>query len=330
MNQVAALPDAQRNELFALTAERKGMGSVAVVEKDFWVCWTLKRLFEHPVLSKQLIFKGGTSLSKVFGLIDRFSEDIDLILDWRVVTDEDPLEAASKSKQRKLNDAVNASARAYIAGDLFGMLEDALGEHCQLTVNADEKDLGHIVRVKYPETSDAGNLLPYIQLEIGPLASWLPHGEHTVHPYVAEEFPDQFDDPACPVRAIDAERTFWEKATILHAEAHRKPTSKIPLRYSRHYYDLYLMAQADVKASALDDLALLQDVVEFKKRFYASGWANYDEAKPGSLILIPPERILDVMRKDYVSMGDMIFDRHPSFDEIITGLAALEAEINAL
>ena len=74
-----------------VTRQRMGMGSVAVVEKDFWVCWTLKHLFEHPDLSKLMIFKGGTSLSKVFGLIDRFSEDIDLILDWRVVTDIDPV-----------------------------------------------------------------------------------------------------------------------------------------------------------------------------------------------------------------------------------------------
>ena len=336
MNRVAALSAEQRNELFSLTAERRGMGSVAVVEKDFWVCWTLKRMFEHSEhsehseLSKLLIFKGGTSLSKVFGLIDRFSEDIDLILDWRVVTDEDPLEDRSKSKQKKLNDAVNESARAYIAGNLFNMLTDVLGEHCELEVNSGEKDLGHIVRVKYPETSEAGNLLPYIQLEIGPLASWLPHAEHTVRPYVAEEFPDQFDDPACPVRAIDADRTFWEKATILHVEAHRKPTSMVPPRYSRHYYDLYLMAQASVKVTALGDLALLQEVVEFKKRFYASGWANYDEAKPGSLKLIPPPRILDAMRKDYDAMGEMIFGRHPSFEEIIDGLRELETEINTL
>ena len=330
MNRVAALSAAQRNEIFSLTAERRGMGSVAVVEKDFWVCWTLKRLFEHPVLSELLIFKGGTSLSKVFGLIDRFSEDIDLILDWRVVSNIDPMAERSKTKQEKLNEKINEEARTYISETLVPMLDTALGTHCSVEVLSGEKDLGHIVRVKYPETSDAGNLLPYIQLEIGPLASWLPHGEHTVLPYVADEFPGQFDDPACPVRAIDAERTFWEKATILHAEAHRKPTSMVPLRYSRHYYDLYLMAQADVKATALDDLALLQEVVEFKKRFYASGWANYDEAKPGSLKLIPPERILAAMRKDYIAMGDMIFGRHPSFDEIIEGLTVLEAEVNAL
>ncbi len=330
MNRFAALPAYQRNELFSLTAQRRSMGSVAVVEKDFWVCWTLKRLFEHPELSKLLIFKGGTSLSKVFGLIDRFSEDIDLVLDWRVVTDENPLEERSKSKQNKLNDAVNESARAYIAGDLFSMLKGVLEDQCEIEVNTGEKDLGHIVRVKYPETSAAKNLLPYIQLEIGPLASWLPHAEHTVRPYVAEEFPDYFDDPACPVRAIDAERTFWEKATILHHEANRPESSPVPARYSRHYYDLYLMAQSEVKAAALADLQLLESVVAFKNRFYPRGWANYDEAKPGSLKLIPPSRILDEMHKDYDDMGEMIFGRHPSFDEIIDGLRKLEAEINAM
>jgi len=330
VNRFAALPAYQRNELFSLTAQRRRMGSVAVVEKDFWVCWTLKRLFEHPELSKLLIFKGGTSLSKVFGLIDRFSEDIDLVLDWRVVTDENPLEERSKSKQNKLNDAVNESARAYIAGDLFSMLKGVLEDQCEIEVNTGEKDLGHIVRVKYPETSAAKNLLPYIQLEIGPLASWFPHAEHTVRPYVAEDFPDYFDDPACPVRAIDAERTFWEKATILHHEANRPESSPVPARYSRHYYDLYLMAQSEVKAAALADLQLLESVVAFKNRFYPRGWANYDEARPGSLKLIPPSRILDEMHKDYEDMGEMIFGRHPSFDEIIDGLKQLESEINAL
>lgn len=296
MNRVAALSSEQRNELFSLTAERRGMGSVAVVEKDFWVCWTLRRIFEHPKLSKLLIFKGGTSLSKVFALIDRFSEDIDLILDWQVVTSDDPMAKRSKTQQGRLNDAVNKKARGYIAEVLIPQLEEALGLHCSVEVLSGEKDLGHIVRVKYPETTQAGNLLPYIQLEIGPLASWMPHSKHTICPYAAENFPDQFDDASCPVCAIDAERTFWEKATILHHEAHRPETSAVPARYSRHYYDLYLMAQEEsVKAAALGDLTLLSSTVEFKKKFYPRAWANYDLAEPGKFKLIPPERVLKAM-----------------------------------
>lgn len=332
MNRVAQLSDAERNELFRLTADRRGIGQVAIIEKDFWVCWTLKQLFEHPTVSKQLIFKGGTSLSKVFGLIDRFSEDIDLVLDWRVVGEaEDPMGERSKTKQRQLNEALNEKAGAYIADTLLPRLEEALDSLCKLEVIPDEKDQGHVVRVEYPKTMDTGGLLPYIQLETGPLASWLPHSEHTITPYAAEDFPDLFEDPHCMVRAIDAERTFWEKATILHHEAHRPRDSVAPGRYSRHYYDLSLMASDEtLKAAALSKLELLENVVLFKKKFYPRGWANYDAAKPGTLKLIPQSHILRAMRADYAAMQDMIFGRRPTFDEMIASLDALEDEINRL
>ena len=332
MNRVATLSEKERNELFTLTAEQRGMGTMAVVEKDFWVCWTLKQLFEHPELSKQLIFKGGTSLSKVYGLIDRFSEDIDLVLDWRVVNEaQDPMAERTKTKQRQVNEVLNEKACAYIAEKMAPCLEDALGSHCEIEIKADEKDQGHVVRVKYPKTSNTQSLLPYIQLEIGPLASWLPHSEHTITPYAAENFPNQFDVPQCSVRAIDAERTFWEKATILHHEAHRPKDSVIPERYSRHYYDLCLMAADEtLKASALGKLELLNDVVLFKQKFYPRGWANYDAAKPGTLKLIPPDRIINAMQKDYAAMQEMIFGRCPSFEQILTSLGVLEREVNQL
>ncbi|MEK6231076.1 MAG: nucleotidyl transferase AbiEii/AbiGii toxin family protein [Luteolibacter sp.] len=330
MNRVATLPEKQRNELFTLTAEQRGMGTMAVVEKDFWVCWTLKQIFEHPELSKQLIFKGGTSLAKVYGLIDRFSEDVDLVLDWRVVSEvQNPMAERSKTKQRQVNEALNEKACAYIAETMVPHLENALGSHCELEIKPDEKDQGHIVRVKYPKTTNTAGLLPYIQLEIGPLASWLPHSEHNITPYAAENFPDLFDTPQCSVRAIDAERTFWEKATILHHEAHRPEDSIVPERYSRHYYDLCLMAaDKTLRASALGKLELLDDVVLFKKKFYPRNWANYDAAKPGTLKLIPPEHVLKVMQKDYAAMQEMIFGRCPSFEEIIISLTELEGEIN--
>ncbi|MDZ4742481.1 MAG: nucleotidyl transferase AbiEii/AbiGii toxin family protein [Verrucomicrobiota bacterium] len=272
MNRVAALPEKDRNELFTLTAEKRGMGTIGIVEKDFWVCWTLKHLFEHPILSGQLVFKGGTSLSKVYGLIDRFSEDIDLVLDWRVAGGgQDPMRERSTKKQQKFNKALNEWACVYIAQTMLPLLNDALGSHCSLEVKPDEKDQGHIIRVEYPKTSHAEGLLPYIQLEIGPLASWLPHSEHTITPYAAEDFPEQFDEPRCSVRAINAERTFWEKATILHHEAHRPEESVVPERYSRHYYDLCLMASDEnLKRTALGDLALLADVVLFKKKILPS------------------------------------------------------------
>ncbi|MDF3129463.1 nucleotidyl transferase AbiEii/AbiGii toxin family protein [Kiritimatiellaeota bacterium B1221] len=329
MKRVADLSAEQRSELFALTAESMGLGSAAVVEKDFWVCWTLKRLFEDKRLSPLFIFKGGTSLSKVFHLVERFSEDIDLILDWRVVTREDPAGSRSKTQQDRLNRQINEEAQRYISKELLPVLEEVLGDVLELEVSPDEKDFGHIVRVMYPETTGTGALLPYIQLEIGPLAAWVPHAVHSIQPYAAEVFPEQFRDPQCRVRAIDAERTFWEKATILHHEAHRPETSAVPSRYSRHYYDLFRMSQdSSLRERALKDLALLEDVLDFKKRFYPRGWAQYDFARPGTFRLIPPERVLEQMRIDYADMREMMFGELPAFEDILNGLTALESEIN--
>ncbi len=330
MNGVATLPEKERNELFTLTAQQRGIGSIAIIEKDFWVCWTLKQLFEHPELSKQLIFKGGTSLSKAYGLISRFSEDVDLVLDWREVNqDQDPMAERSKRQQSKINESLNEQAITYIAETMMPWLHEALGSHCELEIKADEKDQGHVVRVKYPKTENPSGILPYIQLEIGPLASWLPHSEHSVTPYAAEDFPQLFDEPKCKVRAIDAERTFWEKATILHHEAHRPADSVTPERYSRHYYDLCLMAADEaLKTAVLEKIQLLADVVLFKKKFYPRAWANYDSAVRGSLKLIPPNHILKAMEKDYAAMQEMIFGPRPSFEEIIASLTALETEIN--
>ena len=104
MHKVARLPAQQRSELFSETATQKG-ATPAVVEKDFWVTWVLNRLFQEPDLARLLMFKGGTSLSKVYNLIERFSEDIDLVLDWRVLSGEDPLTECSKTKQDQLNAA---------------------------------------------------------------------------------------------------------------------------------------------------------------------------------------------------------------------------------
>jgi hypothetical protein len=128
--------------------------------------------------------------------------------------------------------------------------------------------------------------------------------------------------------AIAAERTFWEKATILHKEAHRK--TQIPQRHSRHYYDLYKLAVSRVRAAALADPKLLQDVVAFKQRFYPSAWARYDLAVPGSLKLLPATfSQVKELAQDYEDMQVMLFGEPPEFRDILDELKHLEAEINA-
>ncbi|NCS66738.1 MAG: nucleotidyl transferase AbiEii/AbiGii toxin family protein, partial [Betaproteobacteria bacterium] len=153
MESVARFSPAERRELFAETAARKGM-TPAVVEKDFWVCWTLGRLFAHPDLSRLLMFKGGTSLSKVFHLIERFSEDIDLILDWRVVVGEDdPLADRSATKQETLNKTIDTKAVDYIGGELLALVSQAVDPICRCDLAADDL---HALNVQYPAAfSDA-------------------------------------------------------------------------------------------------------------------------------------------------------------------------------
>jgi Nucleotidyl transferase AbiEii toxin, Type IV TA system len=140
--------------------------------------------------------------------------------------------------------------------------------------------------VFYPAAFGAAYIRPAVRLEIGPLASWVPPSAHSIKAYAAQAFPEGFSNPAFEVIAIDAERTFWEKATILHQEAHRP--GAIPARYSRHYYDLCKLSESPMKRSALANLTSLKSVVDFKERFYYSSWARYDLAIPGSFRLSPP------------------------------------------
>ena len=217
MKKIAQLSAKDRSELFVETARSKGL-TAAAAEKDFWICWVLLNIFEHPQLAQVLRFKGGTSLSKCFNLIERFSEDIDLILDWSVVTAEDPEADRSKTKQSKLNKQINIDAQQYIQETILPALDVSMGGVCELLIEDAAK---HIIKVWHPAEHNDGYLRNEILLEIGPLANMLPFGTYPIKPYAAEIFPDLFETSQIMVEAIVAQRTFWEKITILHAEAHR-------------------------------------------------------------------------------------------------------------
>jgi hypothetical protein len=331
VDRVANFTPAQREELFRETGTQRNI-SPAVVEKDFWVCWVLKQIFSDPDLQKHLVFKGGTTLSKVFGLIERFSEDIDLILDWQLLGfgpgQEDPFQdQPSRTQQNRFNEAFNARAAEYIADKLCPHLAGLVATCPEVGVSVDPGD-PQVLNVGYPEAFSQDYLRPEVRLEIGPLASWVPSEHYTIQPYAAESFPHLFNEPNCEVVATTAERTFWEKATILHQQAHR--TSTMPARLSRHYYDLYQLANSEIRNSALGDLALLADVVAFKMRFYPSAWARYEDAHPGKLRLMPPEERLKELEADYREMRVMIFGHVPPFDQVIATLQQLEEDINNL
>ena len=156
----------------------------------------------------------------------------------------------------------------------------------------------------------------------------MPHDRFNIRSFVAEQFPNLVSQGDVEVMALLAKRTFWEKATILHAEYHRPPDKPFPDRYSRHYYDIAMLAQGPIRAEALADMELLAQVVRHKETFYPSAWARYDLAHPGSLRLVPPETRRAAMERDYRNMGVMIFAEPPDFSTIMASLAALEREIN--
>jgi hypothetical protein len=338
LNRIAQLDAAARAEVFAETASRVALPE-ALVEKDFWVCWTLAQIFAIESFRGNLLFKGGTSLSKVFGFIKRFSEDIDLAVDYAMLGftgERHPLAPGlSRTKQSALLTSMLEACREYIAGPFVDQLRERFTETIgpagswHLAVDQDDPN---VIRFYYPQAVAArvSYIAPQVTLELGTHAAFVPRGEFSIRSFAAGEFPTLFSQPDVLVTSLLAKRTFWEKAAILHAEFHRPAEKATPARYSRHYYDVAMMAAHPVKDDAFRDLDLLAAVVKHKRTFYPSAWARYPLAKPGTLRLVPAEARLPELRRDYQAMAVMIFGEPPAFDQIVESLAALEDEINRL
>lgn len=323
MDKFLELDKKERREVFQQVSFERHL-TIAIVEKDFWVTWILHKIFNDPSLSKLFVFKGGTSLSKVFHLIERFSEDIDLILDWRKLTQEEPAATRSKTKQDKFNKELLVKAEGYIKDVLFNQIQSLVQPYCTCDI---DKNSPYAINIKFPGTDEDTYLRSEILLEIGPLASWFPSKKFEINSIVSSQFPHLFSNHTFKVTAICAERTFWEKATILHHEAYRPAENVMPTRYSRHYYDLSLLAHTNIKDLALESKELLENVVDFKMQFYARGWANYEAARAGDIKLIPPEHRLKALKSDYLAMRNMIYGQYFDFENIIETLKSLEEQI---
>ena len=348
MDTVAALPTAERIELFQESANKRGLRR-EIIEKDFWVCWTLKRLFQLPGLGSHLIFKGGTSLSKIFRAIERFSEDIDISMDRAFLGfegEKDPENIESRTKQKKtinqLRDACRAKVNEEILPQLLGAVEQVLGpsidgdqQRWNITPYEEDPDSQSLV-FAYPTEVEPGvveenpYVKPSVLIEFGARADPWPAKEFPITPYAAEDFPQYFAEPSHILKVLVAERTFWEKATLLHSEYHRPDEKATAERISRHYYDLHELSKSEVAEQSLVQLDLLNHVVEHKKIFFSRGSDDYDEALRGQLHLVPLEARLTALRQDYEKMqrDRMFFGAVPTLEEILKSLEDLEARIN--
>ena len=208
------------------------------------------------------------------------------------------------------------------------MIDATLDGEC--SVVPDEGD-EHVLLLNYPITFTSSYIVPHIRLEIGPLAAWLPGCQKRSFPLrrTSPRFSRSWQIQAVSVPTILAERTFWEKVTILHQEHFRPEQLHVPLRYSRHYYDLFMMARSSCASDAINNVQLLEGVVDFKKKFYPRAWARYDLAVPGSLELLPAPHSVQSLQGDYESMKNMIFGEYLSWDEIMKTLADLQIRINS-
>ena len=191
------------------------------------------------------------------------------------------------------------------------------------------------VNFEYPPSlntkdyADLAYMSRRVKLEFGERGDPWPSEKREIRPFAAEEFPDFFEAPTCVVNVLALRRTFWEKATILHAEHHRAADSRTPQYFSRHYYDLATLAAGEAGKAAIKDIDLLIKVADHKSVFFRSAWARYDTARPGTLRLTPnPARLVD-LRADYRKMAPMMFDDPaPGFDDIMQRIGELERLIN--
>jgi len=326
--------------LACLQAEDRMRLQAASVEKDLWVCWTLRELFSLAALGSTLTFKGGTSLSKAWELIKRFSEDIDIVIDKAALGFGDAAspEHAASAKQRRLRlDALRTGAREWIRCVLLPALDDRIraslgNEGWRLEVDSDAAD-GQCLLFHYPcvfSERDAGYVRPIVKVELGARSDSQPSVERKILPYLADIFPAHRDECSFTVRVLAAERTFWEKAMLLHEETFRPPEKPRAIRLARHYYDVWCLINGGIAERAAADIALFDRAAQHRALYFRQTWVDYKTLRPGSLRLLPLQSALRSWQKDYDAMrGVMFFGEVPQFEEILRVVGEFQERFNA-
>ncbi len=337
--QIGTSPAPDRLDLFLAAANRLG-APVNHVEKDFWVCWTLNTLYrERPVDGPRLLFKGGTSLSKAYGLIQRFSEDIDITvfrhdLDEPVSVEE--LEALSGKKRRARLDAIRDACRAYITGPLREFLQvqiaDATDGAGRIEIDDADPD-GQTLLVRYPgiQPDDEVYVRPVVRIESGAKSALDPHRPVTIRPYIAEDIAD-LDLAIDNVTTIEPARTFWDKVVIAHGlrrwHERRGVLRQEGQRVSRHYYDLHCLLRSEVGKPTLADLDLGADCVRHARMFFDRPDYDLASAVPGTFAVVPTREMAEALSRDYDNMIAMIFGETPAFPEILTFVDKIQRALN--
>ena len=328
-NDFFALPVQEQIGLVRQAANQLDIPEM-IIEKDLWICWLLETLFKLPI---KMAFKGGTSLSKVFGLIKRFSEDCDITIDYRNFKPALNLKGINNTQLKKISLELKTHLRQYVLKTVMPYLKKELTQHFprktfEITVSED----GEQLHFYYPSVIglSQGYLRDHVLLEFGVRNSTEPCEKHSVQPYVAQAAVGDIKWPAFFINTLSPLRTFWEKATLMHVECHRERMINNPERLSRHWYDLYKLHQAGIGILALQARDILKNVIEHKKAFFNAGYTHYDDCLSEKFRLIPEIIYLENLKKDFSKMieAGMFHEAPPSFNEIIKELKELEEHIN--
>lgn len=318
-----------RKDMFTVVSNQLSL-SEGIIEKDFWVCFVLDYLFNDSPWKDSLAFKGGTSLSKCYQIINRFSEDIDLVLDWDLLGFKNlkldvSLSQNQKNKLKrdilaKSNQFLNQEILPKILNDFSSLIDEPFSLYLE---NGDS------ICFAYPKIFDEVSLLNEVRLEIGALSAWSPTEKISINTYASSYFPSMFNSRDFKITSILAKRTFWEKIIILHKTNYRVD-SRFPNRYARHYYDIAMFYSSEYFEEALEDKFLRQDVLLFNEVFYDKSDFHLELAIPGHFKLVPDQSLLSVIEKDYILMSRMFFNTYPSFEELVEIIKVVEERINQL
>ena len=304
------------------------------IEKDWWVTQVLKAIFALPY-AKHLSFKGGTSLSKAWNLIERFSEDID------IAASREFLGFAGELSRTQVNDKLRRAACSFVREKLSADIKQQLlsnGIHENLfSVHVNVTSVSTVdPEVIYVEYKSLFPIDDYIQsvvkVEVGGRSMSEPVELVLLSSIIDQTFPNGlFTEPSFFVSVVRPERTFLEKVMLLHEEF-AKPTAEVRTeRMSRHLYDLERMLHTDIAERALSDEQLYRAVLEHRRKFIGLKGFDYDSLYPGRLSLEIPEDVLPLWRKDYENMRQsMIYGQSVSFDELLSEMRKLNDRIHAL
>lgn len=331
MDAFLELPRDRRAELIERAADELGM-SPAAIEKDFWVCWAMREMF-CSVEGPHLTLKGGTSLSKCWNLIQRFSEDIDLVVDRAHLgfgLENAPESAPSRNEQGRRAEAVLERCKRHVRDVLLPNLQEAVRDRLRdspssvMELDPDAADQQTIILRYESLLESAGHVRPAVKIELGARSGIEPHEERMVRPYVAALPEVGREAGAFCVRAIAPHRTFWEKVSLLHEANHRDGPRD---RLARHFYDLWCLERGGVAATAIESPGLFEEVVVHRKVYFRH--AAQQSLVPGSVRLVPLDASLPAWARDYEAMLPAMFiGEPPSFERLIAKMRSLESRIN--